>query len=321
MLVALKDLALNMGRTPTRDEFVAQIRGGKSGVERQFGTYSAMLHAAGFVGRVLATQHKEEKKDILAVDIREFLKDRPHQKALHIVKRNGAHIVFVPDIHFPFVEPNIFTAFYVFLATVVKPGERVIIVVLGDLFDMLSWTKFPKSMLVMDPEQEWNLARELAEKFFIEMRRICPNAEIFLLNGNHDVRPLRRILERDPASEFLIRNEVKKIFTFDGVTTLYDPRDHLLIQGEHADQDIVAHHGFGAAGSHRDKMISHFVRGHDHRQYILSKTTAYGPIIEMSCGLFGDPTTKCFGYTPMKIENWQRGWAWWNEWGPSLCSA
>lgn len=311
---------MELGRVPTRVEYQKYGRLGWK-FESVFGSWSVFVTAAGLTaGQALAKTHKENIP--FKTDIRTFLQSSNRtETGLFVVERRDRPIIFVPDIHFPFVEPDLFTRFYFFLAQVVGLQGEAIIVVLGDLRDMFAWSKFPRTHLAFNPKEELDLGTEMARQFFAEIKKISPRAETYLLSGNHDIRPLKRVLESAPAIEPLVGDKMREIFTFEGVTTIYDARDHLLIKGDTDRENIITHHGFSRPGAHSQFTNTHFVHGHDHKQYILTKTTAVGEIIEMSCGLFGDPHAKGFTYTPMKLQNWQRGFAFWNEWGPGLVPA
>ncbi len=65
----------------------------------------------------------------------------------------------------------------------------------GDIFDLPEFSKFTQ-----DP-REWNPVGRInwVHEFLAELREVCPDAEIVLIEGNHEYRLLRHLSESTPA--------------------------------------------------------------------------------------------------------------------------
>ncbi len=207
--------------------------------------------------------------------------------------------LFVPDVHFPFAHQQTLEKIYRF-AEQEKPD---IIIQVGDLYDAYSYAKFPKSSNVFTPREETNTARKMAETMWAELRKASPAAKCYQLRGNHDDRPLKRILEAYPSCEDWVEKMLAELMTFDGVETIYDSRQELMITA-----DVAVIHGHRSQiGQHRDAFLYNGVAGHLHTAGV-SYRQIHGRVLwELNVGLAGDPMSKGMSYMPSRIVKWTLG--------------
>lgn len=303
IVAKLKALNDELGRSPTRDEFF-QHSGVTHHQMRKHGGYTAIMKASGI--NMLPGQVKRFKltSDIFRKDLKKHLEEYiPRDPVDQPV---WPKILVIGDAHFPFVSKRAIEEIYKF-AKIHQPDY---IVQMGDLYDFLAHSKFPRSHNYYTPEQEEVLAREGAEEFFATLKKICPKAKIHLLVGNHDLRPLKRVLETAPTIEHWAEQIFTQLMTFPDVETQFDHREELEIGG------ILFTHGFlTKEGAHRDYYLQSVVIGHLHKLWVQYRRVRSQQIFEMCAGFIGDPFSKALTYTPSKKANYQLGFGWIDQFG------
>lgn len=303
LLVAIKNLAIELGRTPTRYEFEKTVRGGKYQLEKHFGNYTVLLTAAG-----LDPEPKQKggyTNKIFERDLKEVLTE--YQPREIIKPPEYSPTVIIGDTHFPFVSERILDGIYEFIQKE-KPSR---VIQIGDLYDMYAHSKFPRSHNIYTPDQEEDLAIEGATKMWNTVKSLVPKAELVQLMGNHDVRPVRRTMETNPTSERAVKYWLEKITTFQGVNTIHDMRQEYIFEG------IMAHHGYlGQLGAHRDKNLMNFVCGHTHKGGVSYRRFRGQTFWELNAGLVGDPESKVQSYTPQKNHDCTGGLGFIDRYGP-----
>lgn len=308
---ALKNLAIDLGRTPTRSEFCANIKGGEYKITKHFGTYTAMVQAAGLDTYDERRAGKKIDNSIFEKKIEEHLTEhfaKPREEG----EARYPRIASISDIHWPFVNQRVVDKFLAYIE-VFQPEY---IVINGDAWDMYSHSKYPRSHNVFTPRDEQALARKQNEDFWKDVKKRCPNAQCFQLLGNHDIRPLKRVLESYPEAEDWIADKMKELFTFDGVTTIFDVRQELLIG------NIAIFHGYRSQlGAHRDYTLLCCINGHTHKGGVVFRKIRGQVIWELNSGLAGDPEAKGLTYTPQRLSDWTPGFAVVDEFGPRFMPA
>lgn len=181
-----------------------------------------------------------------------------------------------------------------------------------------SHSKYPRSHNEFTPREEERLARERNEKFWKDVQAASPGSKCVQMMGNHCIRPLKRVLEVYPAAEDWIEQYLKNLFTFDGVKTVFDPREELFLR-----DDIIVLHGYRSKlGQHRDFALMSCFTGHTHRGGVVWRSLADGrQIFECNSGVAGDPESKGLTYTAQKIHDWTPGFAIMCELGPMFVPA
>lgn len=175
--------------------------------------------------------------------------------------------------------------------------------------DMLAHSKFPRSHNVMTPKDEILKSRDLAEEMWKAIRTAVPKATCHLLTGNHEARVFKRVFERAPELESFV--SVKEFFTFDGVETIHDPREELVID------DVVYIHGFlSGLGKHAAYYQKSVVCGHTHLGGVAFIRQKKKIIFELNAGMLANERAPALSYTPTKFTRWTVGYGLIDNLGP-----
>jgi hypothetical protein len=217
-------------------------------------------------------------------------------------------IVSIGDQHLPFLNKPCW-AWIVKAIQCIRPPY---ITFGGDLYDMYAFSKFTKRIR-FTPKEEIESARRCAEEMMHMVRKAAPDAHIFVLKGNHDIRGAMRMAEKfDSAWEALAMP--KDLWAFDGIETINDPKEVLRIQ------DINFTHGYKSKpGDHmKDMEFSHTCVHHTHRGGVFAYRLHSGEIrYELNPGYIADPFSPELNYRPLnKYFAWTAGFGMWDAWGP-----
>lgn len=292
LICKLKDLAIDLGRTPTRDEFYKHIKQRKP-IDK-FGGYTVLVQAAGL--DPVQRKKKALTNEIFEQSVERHLED--FKPAKRILLEPYPTMAIISDIHWPFHSQRVIDRFYRW----VDDHKPSVVILDGDAWDMYSHAKFPRSHNQFTPKAEEDLARGMNIAFWLEIQRKAPKAKCYQMLGNHDVRPLKRTLEVLPSMEHWIAKIFGELFTFDGVETILDPRKELMFG------DIMVHHGYKSQlGEHRDHSLFNAIVGHTHRAGVVFREIRGQTLWEMNCGYAGDPLAKGLTYTPQRITGWTPG--------------
>jgi hypothetical protein len=132
--------------------------------------------------------------------------------------------------------------------------------------------------------------------------------------GNHDIRPMKRVLETYPEAEDWIKEKLKALFSYEGVKTVFDPREELFLTSQ-----IIVFHGYRTKlGDHRDYTLFSTCNGHSHVGGVVFRKVRGVILFELNSGFAGDPEAKGLTYTPQRITNWTSGFAVINKYGPQF---
>jgi predicted phosphodiesterase len=318
LVSALKQLALELGRTPTQAQFSKMVTG--SHKYRIYwpapNSWNKFVQAAG-----LAPTFNPPAKitnEVFKVDINEHL----DQYVPKIVKPQGPwpSIASISDIHWPFSNKKVIDRFLEYVGDE-KPKW---VIINGDAFDMYSHSRFPRSHNIFTPEEEENRAKAANLAFWKEVRRRLglpevpvkkEDYELWQLMGNHDIRPIKQVLTHLPTIEHWAVKYMKELFTFPGVTTEHDHRQELMIG------NIAVFHGYRSKlGEHRDFMLCHTMNGHTHKGGVSWRRVGDQNLFELNSGLAGDPQAKGLTYTPQKSTDQTPGFSNVNKYGPQFVS-
>lgn len=306
LISALKQLASELGRTPTRREF-GVVKGAEYNIGKLFnGSFAALVQAAGLE----SAKPRKIDNSIFERSLEKHLDALIPAPALDL----GPYptLASISDIHWPFASKRVVERFLEYVGD--EKPERVVID--GDAWDMYSHSKYPRSHNIFTPREEQAKARAMNEEFWAEVKRRSPESICHQMMGNHDIRPLKRVLESYPAAEDWIEKTMKELFSFPGVTTVMDPREELYIRS-----DIVVFHGYRSQlGAHRDYTLLNTVNGHTHKGGVVFRQIRGRTLWELNCGLAGDPESKGLTYTPQRITTWTPGFGALNRYGPQFIS-
>ena len=291
LIAALKQLASELGCTPTRDQFCSHIPNARYLFIRLFGSYGKLVEASGLV----PAKNKVINNQIFERDLARHLESYKPRDVAH---KPYPTIAVISDIHWPFASEKVLAKFREYVA-INKPEW---VVLNGDAWDMYSHSKFAKSHNVFTPRDEQNTARAANLKFWQGIIEVHPKAKCYQLLGNHDIRPMKRVLEVYPEAEDWIAEKLKEMFTFDGVTTMFDHREELIIG------DIAIFHGYRTQlGAHRDYTLMNCINGHSHVGGTVFRRIRDTILWELNSGLAGMAESKGLTYTPQRITNWTTG--------------
>lgn len=209
------------------------------------------------------------------------------------------------DLHAPFNHRKA-TAAAIELIRKMKPK---IVVQIGDLLDLYSFSRFPRSLNVMTPIQEIKSGRKITEEFWREIRSATGRGvECFLLKGNHDARLSKRIAEAMPEVEGMA---AAGLWTFEGVQTMENERDELIIDG------VLYMHGYRKHGDHVKYNLMSTVCGHSHVGGVVYHPIKGKTLFELNAGYLGDPKSAALSYTKQsRISKWTLGMGYIDEYGP-----
>lgn len=312
VVARLKALRAELGRPPTRLD--VESNGFFYQLQRNFGGMTVALQAAGietYAERRRGGETRKIDNSVFEVDIEAHLaKYEPRE-----IQPPGPYptAAIISDIHWPFSKQRVTDAF---IAHVERRKPQWVIIN-GDAWDMYSHAKFPRSHNIFTPREEQQAARRMNAEFWEAIRKASPASTCVQMMGNHDVRPLKRILEAYPAAEDWIEEKLKELFTFDGVKTIMDPRDEL-----HLREDIIVFHGYRTRlGGHRDYTLMSCFNGHTHRGGCVWRAARNWPLFECNSGVAGDPEAKGLTYTAQRYTDWTPGFAAMDEEGPRFVPA
>jgi predicted phosphodiesterase len=207
-------------------------------------------------------------------------------------------IMVIGDVHFPFASPDSLSMVYA-LCEQMKPD---VVVQVGDLYDMFSASKFPRSLSVMTPRAEMEMARQQAVDMWATIHAIVPSASLVQCVGNHDLRPMIRILDKWPEGEDFVKKALEPMLTFDHVKTIFDPTEELVID------DIWFIHGYRSKlGDHMVYNQNKTVCGHSHRGGVVYKPSGNRIIWELNAGFVADPFSAALSYRKQRLHDWTQG--------------
>jgi len=311
LVAEVKKLASELGKVPTREEFRSHSSIGERAYLKHFGGYSILLQAAG----LKKSLDNFNPNDAFRVEVvsREIPK---HDLEVRQYDLNSSQkILILGDTHFPWVSVEGLSAVYQFID---NHKDISVVIQMGDLYDMFSWAKFPRSHLLYNPEQEIQVGRKMAEEMWATIQSMLPNARCVQILGNHDIRPIKKCLEFAPELEPFI--QFKHFFQFRNVELVEDAREPFKLG------DISFMHGhLSGLGAHARKYLRSVVCGHTHRggcvTIPMGENGAVGKdaprtLFELNAGFLGDPTSRPMSYTPTKINEWTIGFGYIDEWGP-----
>lgn len=301
-IVAVKELAEELGVTPTRGQFETHVKGGLVFLRKLGGGYTRLLTMAGLA----PYNERRLTNKIFEKDIDRHL-DNYVPKEIPEKTAPWPKIAILGDMHEPFASDRI-KADFVSFCGFFKPEY---IVQVGDCMDMYSHSRYPKSHNIFTPKDEEDRARKNLEEFWSLCGKAAPKAKRVGLLGNHCVRPLKMVLQAAPSIEHWAEKYFKDLLTFDGVHTVLDPREEYFIS------DIAFIHGYlSKLGAHRDYMLMNVVRGHDHTGGAVFRKIHNKTLWELDAGFAGDIQAKGFSYTNQKMTKTTEGFAAIDEFGP-----
>jgi predicted phosphodiesterase len=301
----IQRVASLLGHWPSRREYLAN--GGSHVFEKTFGSWTVALKAAGGEPSPLARGGDKERKaaikNAFTVPI-EKLTARAERKIIELPGQ-GRKVMAIGDVHTPWhcVET---ASLIVALAEQTKPTH---IVQLGDARDMFAiGNRHPHTRLTYNPKEELDKGTDFLTWFWSALRKASPKAECFQILGNHDARPLKRVLESAPDLEVLL--DLSRFYRFDGVNLIEDVREVLKIGN-------TAHiHGYRKHGDHMNELRCNVIHGHTHGAGVIYKRIAGELLWEADAGTCAMGNSIAMSYTPLKLDKSIQGVILEDDFGP-----
>lgn len=217
-------------------------------------------------------------------------------------------VVILGDFHAPF-HCRRSTVEAVRIIRKLKPK---IVIQIGDVRDLYSYGRFPRSLNVMTPAQEIKQGTKAIEDLWWSVRDAAgKGVECWQLRGNHDMRMAKQIASSLPEVEGLMPD----LWKFEGVTTMPAERDELIIEG------VCYMHGYRRFGDHVRYNLMSTVCGHSHTGGVVYMPHKNHTLFELNCGYLGNPKSTALSYTAQaKISKWTHGLGVIDEYGPRFIS-
>ena len=216
-------------------------------------------------------------------------------------------VLVIPDLHFPWHHMNCLN----FLYDIAKEKKPDVIIQIGDLYDFHAFSKFARTHNLCTPQEELEEGRAAAEAMWKHFRKICPDSEKYQIKGNHDSRVSKRVLDVLPEIESLLGTPLETMFKFEGVKTINDVREELIIDGV-----AYCHGHYSKIGDHSKYLLKPVVHGHRHRGEVWFQQMDSYMLWELDAGFCADATAVPMRYTPGKTNHWTLGGGWVDGLGP-----
>lgn len=223
------------------------------------------------------------------------------------VKVEKPRILVIGDTHMPFADISKLDS-VLHLAKDLKPN---VIVQIGDLYDLYTFSRFARSVDLTTPAAELEDGRKHALAFWEALTSKSPKSLKFQLRGNHSHRIVKNLLARAPEYESLLAEPIAKLTEFPGVQDMKSARSELEING------ILFVHGWSTRpGFHRDYFGQSVVHGHTHHLGLSWKAQKGVPLFELDCGHIADVNKLPLQYGESKTTSWVAGAGFIDEYGP-----
>lgn len=221
-------------------------------------------------------------------------------------KKKKEKIIILGDLHFPYHNQAALDR----ALAIIEQEQPTTVVQIGDLFDQYAFSRFTKKNITL-PMDELSKALEMAETMWQCIHKLVPKAALYQILGNHDIRMVKRVEEKVPEAQDLIRSSLNEIYTFDHVKTLYDDREELILG------DIVFLHGYRSRiGDHMRFNRKSTVCGHSHVGGVVYEQHRGRTLFELNAGYLADEKSEPLKYRPQTSSKWTLGIGLIDEHGP-----
>jgi hypothetical protein len=256
-LADIKRVAEATDQTVTRRLYREEGTVSERDIDRLFGNFTEFRRQAGLLesrgGSALRTHIARHAS---VDDIRKLNIDRADygEKYLRPSNKRFQTVMVASDLHDIEMDP-----FWrrVFIDTVRRVQPEVICFG-GDVFDLPEFGKYS-----VDP-REWNVVGRIQyqHEFFREVREAAPDAQIDLVEGNHEFRLLRHLAEASPALKSILSDlhgfTVSKLLGLDEFGIRYIARGDLAAWNT---SGVKAELGKNYVVYHDTLLVDHFPDG------------------------------------------------------------
>lgn len=218
-------------------------------------------------------------------------------------------ILILGDLHFPYHNEKALKE----VIYAIKEEKPTHVVQIGDLYDQYSFSRFTKKNITL-PEAELTEARDLAANMWGSITGLRKSVKCYQILGNHDLRLIKRVEERLPEAQDLVRKSIMELYKFTGVKTIEDDREELVIG------KVLFHHGYRSKlGDHMQFNSKSTVVGHSHVGGVVFKQYSGSILFELNVGYLADETAEPLRYRPQNTSRWTLGYGLIDEKGPRFC--
>lgn len=185
---------LNENGSLTRNAYREHGKFSSFEVEAHFGNFTEAKRQAGVMLTRLQSQYQGHvAKHVSYDEMRQFNIDRADfgDKYLKPTGKRFQTLLVASDLHDEDLDPFVRRV----MIDTARRAQPDIIVLGGDVFDLPEFGKYS-----VDP-REWNVVGRIqaVHEFLAELREAAPDAQIDLIEGNHEYRLLRHMAEATPA--------------------------------------------------------------------------------------------------------------------------
>lgn len=207
-------------------------------------------------------------------------------------------VLAIPDLHLPWAKQSLIDKIY----SILEKQPFDVIIQLGDLYDMYSFSKFARSHDLCTPKEEIEQGYQFALNFWKNIQLRAPKSRKLQIKGNHDDRMMKRAFERWPEAASIVSRAEHSLFQFPNVETIPDSRMGIEIE------DVVYLHGYlSKIGDHAKYLLKNVVHGHTHRGGTIFYKLGGKIIWELDCGFAADQSQAPLQYGPTKTMLWTEG--------------
>lgn len=299
----VKEMAIELGRAPKRDEFCAKYG---YGYRTTYKSYSVLVKAAALDEVSVKAEHKNELKDQLKIKCKKIesfdLYDASH--VLDFSKKDVLKFIVQPDTHFGHQDDQALAVLLDFAKDYNPDGH----IILGDFLDMNPISHWGQDKL----EEEYLVDQCLeARQFLSSFKYVTPNCTYKYFNaGNHEdwlrqylVKNVRHLANR--IHELGIEITVQSLLDLNKYGYEYIPFNAIL-------KVLKAHftHGLYTSSSHAkthlDKLKGNIYYGHLHDYQCHSQMSLSGVQEAASLGCLSKLDAP---FLRGKPNNWMQGFA------------
>jgi metallophosphoesterase superfamily enzyme len=189
---------------------------------------------------------------------------------------NKSNVLVIPDLHLPFTLDIL-----PFFKKVQRQYDCGTVVLIGDIFDLHSVSRFPANPDGMSPGEELLLARKMLKPYIIAF----PTA--YICKGNHDLRITRKATANQ-LSEYFIRDLQEILEAPKGWKFV----DHIIL-----DNVLYTHGSVGDSFKRAKESRISTVSGHLHSvSFVQYSTSIKDTIFGMNVGAAIDPESYAAAY-------------------------
>lgn len=320
ILAIFTKLFEELGRLPTRDEFVEHSKITQKAVVSAFGSYTDLVNASGFAPKRIVKTYGERKytSEIVKFDGIEKLHSKfeveikPYYNKFDKPKRDFALGVDISDSHSEYWDAFTWEVFFAYIE-----GEQPELIVLGgdilEFYQISSHNKNPARAYALQDEIDFVITNKLKR-----IRKLCPKAQIDYHMGNHEFRLFRYICGDAPALQSLRNLQFHKLLELDDLEINLVAKENFIFQTKqkqdkenykiYYDKWMWTHgtdYGKFPASVELNQYVFSGASGHVHRHTFQSRTTVHGyhcwQTLPASC-------TKLVGVDFMpNMINWDKG--------------